>query len=192
MKEKIVLIGGGGHCNSVIDVIELENKYEIIGIVDDNESLIGKDILGYKVIGTDKDLPNIFESCKNAVITVGQITLESVRVKIFQQLKEIGFQLPVIVSPLAYISRSSNIGEGTVIMHHSLLNSNSKVGANCIINTKALIEHDAVVGDNCHISTGAILNGGTVVKDNTFFGSNAVSKQLAVVSGFVKAGSIAK
>ena len=49
MKEKIILIGGGGHCHSVIDVIEQEDKYEIIGIVDKKE-VIGKDILGYKII----------------------------------------------------------------------------------------------------------------------------------------------
>ena len=33
MKE-IILIGGGGHCKSVIDVIESEGQFEIVGIVD--------------------------------------------------------------------------------------------------------------------------------------------------------------
>ena len=42
MKEKIVLIGGGGHCHSVIDVIEQENKYEIIGIIDTKEIKVKK------------------------------------------------------------------------------------------------------------------------------------------------------
>ena len=37
MKPKIILIGGGGHCKSVIDVIEEENKYIIAGIVDKKE-----------------------------------------------------------------------------------------------------------------------------------------------------------
>ena len=49
MKEKIVLIGGGGHCHSVIDVIEQTNKYEIIGIVDTKEN-IGKKVLDYEII----------------------------------------------------------------------------------------------------------------------------------------------
>jgi sugar O-acyltransferase (sialic acid O-acetyltransferase NeuD family) len=193
-EDKIVLIGGGGNCHSVIDVIELEKKYEIIGIIDDNENLIGQEILGYKVIGNRTILAELFQSCKNVVVTIGFISPENnnTRKEFFNQLKKIGFSLPKIISPLAYISKHAFVDEGTIIMHHALVNSNAKIGKNCIINTKALVEHDVVVGDNCHISTGAILNGNVVVKNNTFFGSNAVSKQGIEVDEFVKAGSLVK
>jgi sugar O-acyltransferase (sialic acid O-acetyltransferase NeuD family) len=191
MKEKIVLIGGGGHCHSVIDVIEQENKYEIIGIVDTKEN-IGKKVLDYEVIACDDDLETIFLSCKNAVITVGQIESNKIRVNIYNKLKQIGFNLPVIISPLAYVSRYSFINESTIIMHHALINANVKIGKNCIINTKALIEHDCVIGDNCHISTASVINGGVTVKENSFFGSNATSKQSIKIDGFIKAGSLVK
>ena len=191
MKEKIVLIGGGGHCHSVIDIIEQENKYEIIGIVDIKEN-IGKKVLNYEVIACDDDLETIFKTCKNAIITVGQIESNQIRVKIYNKLKQIGFNLPVIISPFAYVSKYSNIKEGTVIMHHVLINANSKIGKNCIINTKALVEHDCVVEDNCHISTASVLNGWVTVKENTFYGSCSVCKQGIEISGFIKAGSTVK
>ncbi|WP_323593921.1 NeuD/PglB/VioB family sugar acetyltransferase [Aliarcobacter butzleri] len=191
MKEKIVLIGGGGHCHSVIDVIEQENKYEIIGIVDTKENM-GKKVLDYKIIACDDDLETIFLSCKNAFITVGQIESNKIRVKIYNNLKKIGFNLPVIISPLAYVSNHSSIEEGTIIMHHAIVNANTKIGKNCIINTKALIEHDCIVEDNCHISTASVVNGGVIVKENSFFGSNATSKQSIEIDGFIKAGSLAK
>lgn len=176
MKEKILLIGGGGHCHSVIDVIEQEGRFEIIGIVDKKE-LIGKSILGYRVIACDDDLEALFENCKNAVITVGQIRSNQTRVMLFQKLKEIGFYLPTIISPLAYVSKHASVDEGTVVMHHALINANVKIGKNCIINTKALIEHDCIVEDNCHISTASVLNGGVRVKENTFFGSNSMARE---------------
>jgi len=191
MKEKIVLVGGGGHCHSIIDVIEQENKYEIIGIVDIKENL-GKKVLNYEVIACDNDLDTIFQTCKNAIITVGHIESNKIRVDIYNKLKQIGFNLPVIISPLAYVSKYSNIKEGTVIMHHVLVNANVKIGKNCIINTKALIEHDCVVENNCHISTSSVLNGGVTVKENSFFGSNATSKQAIEIDGFIKAGSLVK
>jgi len=190
-KEKIVLIGGGGHCHSVIDVIELENKYEIIGIVDINENL-GKDVLNYKVIGTDEDLETIFKTCKNACITVGHINSNELRIKLFNIAKNIGFNFPTIISPLAYVSKHSNIEEGTVVMHSALINANCKIGKNCIINSKVLIEHDCIVEDNCHISTAIVLNGNVTVKENTFYGSGSVCKQGIEISGFIKAGSIVK
>lgn len=191
MKETIVLIGGGGHCRSVIDVIEQESKYEIIGIVDTKEN-IGKDILGYKVLGCDDNLEEIHQACENACITVGHIKSNALRVKLFTKTKELGFSLPVIISPLAYVSKHSFVGDGTIVMHHVLINANARIGKNCIINTKALIEHDVEVEDNCHISTASVLNGGVVVKENTFFGSHATSKQGMEIDGFIKAGSVVK
>jgi sugar O-acyltransferase (sialic acid O-acetyltransferase NeuD family) len=191
MKEKIVLLGGGGHCHSVIDVIEQENKYQIIGIVDKKE-FIGTDVLGYKIIANDDDLEEIYKTCKNAIITIGQIESNHVRVKLFNRLKEIGFNLPIIISPIAYVSKHSFIDEGTIVMHHALINTNVKIGKNCIINSKALIEHDVIIEDNCHISTASVINGAVLVKANTFFGSNATSKQSVEISGFIKAGSLVK
>ena len=191
MKPDIILIGGGGHCRSVIDVIELEGKYNIAGIVV-NDMPKGSKILDYEVLGSDDDLEILFQEYSNAIITVGQIKNNHIRVKLFQKLKQIGFKLPVIISPLAYVSRTARVDEGTIVMHHALINVNVKVGKNCIINTKALLEHDVEVQDNCHISTASVLNGGVLVKKNSFFGSNAVSKEAIEVSGFTKAGSIVR
>lgn len=191
MKKQILLIGAGGHCKAVIDVIESEDKYIIAGIIDKKE-LIGQDMLGYKVIGCDDDLEKLFEKHKYALVTVGQIRSNALRVKLFSKIKEIGYNLPVIVSPLAYVSKHSTIGDGTIVMHQALVNANVKIGANCIINTKALIEHDCIVEDNCHISTASVLNGNVLVKEGTFFGSNSTSKESIEVNGFIKAGDFVR
>lgn len=189
--EEILLVGGGGHCKAVIDVIEQQNIYKIAGIIDKKE-LLGTKLFNYEFIGCDDDLDKLFFKYKNAVVTVGQIRSNEIRVKLFNRLKGIGYNLPTIISPLAYLSQHATIDEGSVVMHHALVNASAAVGKNCIINTKALIEHDVVIEDYCHISTGAVINGGTVVKSNTFFGSNATSKEYIEVDGFIKAGSVVK
>jgi sugar O-acyltransferase (sialic acid O-acetyltransferase NeuD family) len=170
----LILIGGGGHCRSCIDVIEMTNMYDIKAIVDLPEK-IGESTLNYKINSTDEDIPNLVKKYKNALITIGQIKSPRLRIDYFNLLKTLGANLPVIVSPLSYISNHSEIGEGTIILHHVLINSNVKVGKNCIINTKSLLEHDVQIGDHCHISTGAIINGSTFVGDRSFIGSNAVA-----------------
>ena len=191
MKEKIILIGGGGHCKSVIDVIEQQNSFVIAGIVDKKE-LVGTKVLGYEIIGCDDDLEELFQKYKNALVTVGQIKSNEARVKLFTKLKAIGYTLPAIISPLAYVSQHATVDEGSVVMHHAFINASANVGKNCIINTKALMEHDVVVENHCHISTGAILNGSVLVKENSFVGSNSVSKEYITIDGFIKAGSVAK
>ena len=80
--KKILLIGGGGHCKSVIDVIEQEERFEIAGIVD-KPKLLGSKVLGYPIIGNDSDLSNLVKKYQYALITVGQIRSPSLRVKLF-------------------------------------------------------------------------------------------------------------
>ena len=191
MKPKILLIGGGGHCKSVIDIIEQEDKYSIAGIIDKKE-LIGTKVLDYTIIGCDDDLEQLFLQYKYAIVTIGHIKTNQLRVKLFNTLQNIGYTIPTIISPLAYVSKYAFIDKGTVIHHQALINANAKIGKNCIINSKALIEHDVVVEDNCHISTGAIINGGVVVSENTFVGSNATTKEYITINKFIKAGSLVK
>ncbi|AII13907.1 sugar O-acyltransferase, sialic acid O-acetyltransferase NeuD family [Campylobacter iguaniorum] len=180
MRENIVLIGGGGHAKSVIDVLEMQGRFNIIGIIDSQN--VGKMVLNYQIIGTDDDLKSIFKECKNAIISVGQIKSVETRIRLFELAKSIGFMLPTIISPLAYVSKHASLGEGTIIMHQALINAGAKVGKNCIINTKALIEHDAIVGDHCHISTASVVNGGVFVGEKTFFGSNSMAREYIEIS----------
>jgi sugar O-acyltransferase (sialic acid O-acetyltransferase NeuD family) len=171
----ILLLGGGGHCHACVDVIEVGKTFKVIGIVLDtiHENL---EILGYPVLGTDLELPKLLADPIAALVTVGQTKTPMIRIKLFEQLKSYGASLPVVCSPNAYVSTRSEIGEGTIVMHGSVLNSNSRIGENCILNTKCLIEHDVTVGDHCHIATGVRLNGGVNVGDGSFVGSGVVVK----------------
>ena len=174
--KRIILIGGGGHCKSCIDVIEQAGTFQIAGIVDVPEKLHQK-ILGYEIIAIDNDLSQLVDEYENFLITLGQIKSPEKRIRIYQTLKESGTKLPIIVSPLAYVSRHARLEEGTIVMHYALVNAGAQIGSNCIINTKALIEHDAVIGNHCHIATDAVINGGVKVGSGTFFGSNAVTRE---------------
>ena len=192
MKE-IILIGGGGHCKSVIDVIEQEGKFQIIGIVDKPE-LLGVKVLGYPVIGNDSDLADLSKKYRYALVTVGQIKSSSLRVRLFKLAIKVGLTMPNIISPRAYVSKHAMVGQGTVIMHDVLVNANAKIGENCIINSKALIEHDAIIEDFCHIATNAVINGAAIVRQGSFLGSGVITKQGINVekNSFIKAGSLLK
>lgn len=190
---KIILIGGGGHCKSVIDVIEKEAKFEVAGIIDKPE-LLGTKVLEYSVIGNDSDLKSLAKKYKYAFITVGQIKSPSLRIKLFDLAKEVGFSIPFIISPYSHVSKYSKIGNGTIIMHNATINVDTFIGENCIINTKALIEHDCSISSHCHISTNAIINGGVKVGSGSFIGSSVTTKDNIIIkeNSFIKAGSLVK
>lgn len=190
LKPKLILIGGGGHCAACIDVIEQEDKFKIAGIVD--KGIVSGMLLGYSMLGGDENLLELRSHYDYALITVGQIKSPATRIRLFEHTRSLGYVLPTIIAPRAYVSKHALIGEGTIIMHDALINARATIGSNCIINTKALIEHDAVVEDNCHISTGAIINGSAMVRQGTFVGSNAVTRESVKTkeNDFLKAGSL--
>jgi sugar O-acyltransferase (sialic acid O-acetyltransferase NeuD family) len=192
-KKKIVLIGGGGHCKSVIDVIELSNQFDIVGIVD-KPNLIGSKVLGYPVIGDDSDLFSLAKKYQYALVTVGQIRSSIARIRLFNLAVKSGFKLPSIVSPRAYVSNHSSIGNGSVIMHDVQINSGSYIGENCIINSGSLIEHDCKIYNNTHVSTNVTVNGAVTIKEECFIGSGVITNNGITIkkNSFIKAGSIVK
>ena len=171
MKRPLILVGGGGHCKSVIEVAESAG-YNILGILD-IPSEVGKQVFSYKVIGTDDDISRYVDKAE-FIITIGFIKTPAVRIRIYNRVKEIGGKLATLVASTACVSKYAVIGEGTVVMHQAMVNAGSRIGVNCIINTFSNIEHDAVVGDQCHISTGTMINGDCKVGDRVFIGSQSV------------------
>lgn len=169
-RKELILVGGGGHCKSVIEVAESAG-YSILGILDMPEE-VGKTVLGYKVVGTDDDIPQ-FVGKAEFVITVGFIKNPAIRIRIFDKIKSVGGRLATIIASTARVSKYAEVGEGTVVMHQAFVNAGAKIGCNCIINTFSNIEHDAQVGDQCHVSTGTMVNGDCKIGERVFIGSQS-------------------
>ena len=171
MNKPLVLVGGGGHCKSVIEAAESAG-YSILGVLDMPEE-VGKRILSTKVIGTDDDIPAYVDKAE-FVITVGFIKNPATRIKLYNKVNEAGGKLATVIASTAHVSKYAEIGEGTVVLHQAFVNADAKVGCNVILNNFVNIEHDAVIGDQCHISTGAMVNGECKVGKNCFIGSQSV------------------
>ncbi len=169
----LILMGGGGHCRSAIDVIESEGSHQIIGVLED-PAFEGSDVMGYPILGTDDALADLMGKGVGVLVTIGQIKTSAIRERAFAAAKKVGASLPVIVSPNAYCSRQADIGAGTMVMHGAVVNSACRVGENCIVNSMALLEHDVAIGDHTHIATGARVNGGVKIGPRCFIGSGAV------------------
>lgn len=171
--EKIIILGMGGHAESLADVLERQQKYEIAGYVV-NDAVCAKEGSRYPVIGSDNDLERIFHSgIRNAAVGIGYMGKSEVREKLWNTLKEIGFSLPVVCDPSAVLSSSARIGEGSFIGKGAVINVNAVIGDMCIINTGAIVEHDCQVGDFSHISVGTVLCGEVKVGRSVLVGANA-------------------
>ena len=177
MNRKLLLIGGGGHCKSVLDSLISINSGVNIGIIDKKE-YVGELILGVPIIGRDDDLAMLYnQGYTQAFVTLGSIGSSKNRIRIFNLIESIGFDIPNIIDPTAIISKDVKLGKGIFIGKNSVINSGAYVGNGAIINTSSTIEHDCSVGDFVHIAPGSILCGEVHIGDNTHIGAGSVIKQ---------------
>jgi len=177
MNKKILLVGGGGHCKSVLDSLIPLNEYMEIGIVDKKEH-IGKTIMGIPVVGYDEDLLNLYNKGYHyAFITVGSTDNPAVRVKLYNILNEIGFEMPKIIDSTSSVSKHVHIEDGVYIGKQAIVNVGAVIKKCSIINTGSIVEHDCHIGEFVHVAPGAVLNGEVKVGNYSHIGSNATVRQ---------------
>lgn len=175
--KKILLVGGGGHCKSVLDSLLELHQFSEIAIIDRKEN-IGNHVLGIPIIGCDEDLPRLYkEGYEHAFVTVGSIGDPSLRIKLFHQLNEIQFEIPNIIDPSAIVSRYVNMETGIFVGKNVVINAGATIKQGAIMNTSATIEHDCVIEEFSHIAPGAVLCGAVQIGACTHIGANSVIKQ---------------
>lgn len=187
--KKIVLIGGGGHCKSVLDAIKRANEYTKI-VITDPQIPFGTSILGCEVVGDDSVLPQLYkDGFEYAFITVGNIKSSTIREKIFNKAVEIGFDFPVIVDPSAIVSAYATLGKGTFVGKKTVINADVNIGSNVIINTGTVVEHDCIIGDFSHISVGSNICGAVKIGKNCFVGAGVTVIQSICIGENVTIGA---
>lgn len=186
----IILVGFGGHAKSVIDSIEKNKEYRIIGYTDTKYQ---GEYHGYQYLGYDEMLQEYYDKgVKFAFITVGYMGKNKLRDYLYKQLKIIGYCIPFIVDKTAILAEDVMIGEGTFVGKKCVINAASRVGKMCIINTGAVIEHENQIGDFTHISVNSTLCGNVFVDSHCFVGSNStIIQNIRIGSGSITgAGSV--
>lgn len=170
---RLILIGGGGHCKSVIDAAERSGRFQEIVVLDPNLP-VGSLICGFPVAGGDDRLPELFRlGFRSAFVAAGSLESTSLREKLYRKAREAGFSFPDIADPSAVVSKHAVIGEGVFIGKNAVINADARIGDHAIINTAAVIEHEAVVGAFSHVAVGARICGQSVIGDRCLVGAGA-------------------
>ncbi|OON98152.1 MAG: serine acetyltransferase [Epulopiscium sp. Nele67-Bin005] len=199
MKKKLVLVGGGGHAKSVIDTIKSGEEYDIIGIVDMPEN-IGKTIEGIKIIGTDENLSTYYkEETRYAFISLGSIGNPQSRIRIYNFIKNMGFEIPNIIDRTAILGENIIMGEGCFVGKGAIINTSVKIGNNVIVNTGVVVEHDCSINNFVHIAPSTTLCGGVKIGENSHIGAGttiiqniSVGKNCIIGAGSVVLSDVEK
>ncbi|WP_166966377.1 acetyltransferase [Yeosuana marina] len=176
--KKILIIGASGHAKVVIDIIERQNTYQIFGLIDSFKD-IGTQLLGYNILGTEDDIPNLIEKhdIYGGLIAVGDNWKRSQLVHKIENLTS-NFKFIVAIHPSAIIGKQVDIEEGSVIVAGVVINCDTQIGKHCIVNTKASVGHDCTIKAFSSIAPGVTLGGHVMIENHTAIslGANLIGK----------------
>ena len=165
----LIIIGAGGQSQTVLEVLLLNNEYNVVGYIDENSALHGKVIRGYKVLGDFKWLVDNHKEMNitNAIIAIGD---NNSRKNYMDKLGTLQINLANAIHPTSIISSESYIGDGVFIGAGVIIGPFCEIGRNTIINAGAVLPHYNKIDENVNISPNVSLGGGTRIAENCFVG----------------------
>lgn len=182
MTRSLLVLGCGGHGRVVADAA-LDCGYDEIAFLDDAEAASRP--VGMKVLGPFAAAADLVRDWPAAIAAVGNGVL---RLKLFDTLRQQGYQTPGIVHPAAVISRGALIGDGVFVAAGAIINVGARIGNAAIVNTGARIDHDCEVGAGSHIAPGATLSGSVVVGERAWLGTGCSVRQGVKIGSAVLVG----
>jgi sugar O-acyltransferase (sialic acid O-acetyltransferase NeuD family) len=172
-KPNIIIIGASGHAKVVIDIIERQREYQILGLIDSYKPK-GYKIFEYEVLGTETSIPELMKrDCIQAgIIAIGDNAQRKHMVDTIAKIAP-EFKYITAIHPQAVIGKGVSVAEGTVIVAGAIINAGSIIKRHSIINTKASIGHDCILEKFSSVSPGATLGGGVHLNEGAIVGMGA-------------------
>ena len=177
---RLVIVGAGGHGKVLVSAAQ-EEGWLVIGVLDDDESLKGQEVLGTKILGSIDLLARLdFEA---AVIGVGD---NRVRQAVAERVRT---NWTPVIHPSAIVHCDAEIGVGTVIYAGAVVQPGSVIGDHVIINTGASVDHDCKIGSFAHVAPGCALAGHVTVGEGSFVGIGSTAIPGAVIGAWATVGA---
>lgn len=143
----IVIVGAGGFGREVAWLIENINEknseWNILGFIDENESMHGEQLNGYRVLGGLDKLKEFKDLY--LVIAIGN---SKVREELVKEISKYNCKQATLIHPNVVMDKRSNtVGKGCIICANSIITVNVNIGNYVIINLDSTVGHDTRLND---------------------------------------------
>ena len=168
--KSLLILGAGGHGKVVAETALALDRYSKIAFLDDKFNPKNEyEFQGIKIIGNLDLSQEIFDKniYQEAIVAIGD---SITRINWLKKLKVIGYKIPNIIHPSAWVSPSCSIKEGTIVFAQAAIQSNAIIGKGSIINTSSSVDHDCIIHEGVHICPGARLAGDVQVGEKSIIG----------------------
>lgn len=163
----LLIIGAGGHGKCCYEIARRMKCFEIIDFIDDN----AESVLDKMVIGTTEQLKLLHQKYDCAFVAIGN---NQVRKEMTELCKQIGYSLPALIDPCAFVSSYCCIGKGSVIFPNATVEATAIIEKGCIISSNATIHHDARIEEFSLVYAQCVIKPYCTVEEMTTLASGTV------------------
>lgn len=173
-EEKLLLVGAGSFGRMAA---ELAIRRYDCAFVDDGHAA-GETVCGVPVVGKVSDLSKLRAEYEKLVVCVGN---NAFRARVYEVARVLGYELPNIIAPSAYVSPFAKMGNGCVLMQNVCVQNGAVVGNGVLLNAGVEIHGGGTVGDYALIYTNSVVHTGAKVGRLARIGSNSVIGKNTIV-----------
>ncbi len=178
MSKEIIIFPFGGNAREALISIEAMNKFNdewsIIGFIDDEPSIWGKDYYGVKVLG-GKDVLKRFPNA-SVLAVPGNPDNYIKRKEIIESLGIPESRFTTVIHPSVTVPSNSKIGYNVLLMSNVVISCGVKIGNHCVILPNTVISHESTINNYCCIGSNVTISGNVFVGEECYIGSGSVLK----------------
>ncbi|HEY0638696.1 MAG TPA: NeuD/PglB/VioB family sugar acetyltransferase [Pseudonocardiaceae bacterium] len=178
VRRPLLLLGAAGLSREVIAAVRAQGDdgpYELLGALDDDPRRHGGDLDGVPVLGGTE---LVHEHPDAAVVAcVVSPRRRDARERLVARLDLPADRWGTVVHPTASVAAGTTLGEGTVLLAHTVVTAAQRVGAHVLAMPLVLLTHDDAVGDFVTLAGRATLAGGVAVHDGAYLGSGCLVRE---------------
>ncbi|WP_167632358.1 acetyltransferase [Mariprofundus ferrooxydans] len=163
---QLLILGAGGHGKVMAEAAEAQGAWQHIALLDDRHALLDG-TLRWPVLASIERAGHFVSEYSHAAVAVGD---SKRRLEWLDMLAGLGFCIPTLIHPAAWVSPSASLAEGCVVMANATVQADARLGRGSIVNTGASVDHDCSIGDGVHICPGASLGGEVIIGHGSWLG----------------------
>jgi sugar O-acyltransferase (sialic acid O-acetyltransferase NeuD family) len=178
-----LLLGAGGFARETLEMVRALNRprpaWSVVGLLDDDPLLHGREIQGAMVIGPCEavhDHPDV-----SVVASLASPRDPMRRLRVVERLALPTERYATLVHPTAVVPESASIGAGSVLHATTVLTADVVIGAHVAVMPAVVLTHDDVVGDGVTFGSRAAVAGGVTIERGVYVGSGALLREGIVV-----------
>ncbi len=175
--EKISICGAGGFARETLFLLEqLGLAGRVDGFYESDEIWSPRQVSGNAVLPLSR-----FDASKGAmVIAIGN---PAVRQSVYASLPETT-RFPTLVHPSVALSRSVEVGAGSVVCAGVIMTCNIHIGAQVHLDRCVTVGHDSVIEDFVTIAPGAVVSGNCRIEAGAYLGAaSSIREKLSIGAG---------